>query len=177
MLIIYLKEGIFSLDARTNKKEVQDMDLSSFKVTEELVKQQAMVYARRIGAYGAENVMLMEKFKLWANNHGYMTDEAVLLGIAQDDVNIVSPQQCRYDVVLLGNYDADEEWIASDIFPGGKYIVMEVPHTSEAVSLVWKEGIAFLSQQYRLDFSKPIIERYQKKLVVHHWCEMLFPVI
>lgn len=123
------------------------MDLSSFKVTEELVKQQAMVYARRIGAYGAENVMLMEKFKLWANNHGYMTDEAVLLGIAQDDVNIVSPQQCRYDVVLLGNYDADEEWIA------------------------------FLSQQYRLDFSKPIIERYQKKLVVHHLCEMLFPVI
>ena len=153
------------------------MDISFFKTTEESVKQQAMVYARRIGEYGAENAILMEKFKIWANNHGYMTNEAIILGIAQDDVNIVSPKHCRYDVVLLGDYDADEEWIVSDIFPGGKYIVMEIPHTPDAVSLVWKEGIPFLSQLYRLDFSKPIIERYQKKLVDNHLCEMLFPII
>ena len=153
------------------------MDISSFKITEESVNRQPMVYARRTGPYGAENAILLEKFKAWADRQGYLTNEAVLLGIAQDDMTVVSPDACRYDVVLLGDYDTDETWIASGIFPGGRYAVIELPHTSDAVNLVWKEGIPLLSRRYSLDFSRPIIERYQKRLVDNHLCEMLFPIL
>lgn len=153
------------------------MEIEKFKITEETVPQQPMIYARRTGRYGAENGNLMEKFKLWVIEHGYMTQEAVLLGIAWDNVNTTPPEQCRYDVVLLGDYASDEEWIIADCFAGGKYVLVEIPHTQEAVSYIWNEGILFLSQKYHLDFTRPIIERYRKKLVDEHLCEMMFPVV
>ncbi len=153
------------------------MDISSFKITEELIGQQPMVYARRTGPYGAENAILLEKFKAWADRQGYLTSEAVLLSVAQDDMTVVSPDACRYDVILLGDYDTEEDWIQSGTLPDGRYAVLELPHTPDAVKLVWKEGIPLLSRQYRLDFSRPIIERYQKKLVDNHLCEMLFPIL
>lgn len=153
------------------------MNINDFKITEESYKQQMMVYARKTGTYGVENAILMEKFKHWVADCGFMTDETVILGIAQDDMRIIPPEQCRYDVVLLGNYETNEEWIRTGVFQAGKYMVMELPHTAEAISLAWQEGIqTLLSKGIKLDFSKPVIERYQKRMVDKHLCEMLFPI-
>lgn len=153
------------------------MKISDFIIYEELIEAQPMVFARRVGAYGPENGALMEKFKKWALDNGYMTDDAVILGIARDDVNTTPPDACRYDVCLLGEYDVNEKWIEQGDIDSGKYVVMEMPHTAEAVTLAWQEAIPYLIEMgYQLDFTRPIIERYRKSLVDKRRCEMLLPI-
>ena len=59
----------------------------------------------------------------------------------------------------------------------GSYVVIEMPHTTEVIQLVWKEAFSYLiSKGYTLDKNRPVIERYRKALVDKHRCEMLFPV-
>lgn len=136
-----------------------------------------MVYAQRVGAYGSGNAILMERFKGWAYEKGYMDEDAVILGIVRDDACAVSPAQCRYDVCLLGNYEYDEEWIKSGNLDAGRYVVIEFPHTAETVGYIWQNAFPFLmGKGYSLDFERPVLERYKKKLVDQHLCEMMFPL-
>lgn len=147
------------------------------KISEELINEQAVVFASRTGAYGPENRVLMERFKKWVCDSGYMTDDAVILGIACDAISQTPPEKCIYEVCLLGEHEASEPWIERGVISGGKYAVTELPHTAEAVALAWQEGIPQLVDAgYKLDFSRPIIERYKKSLVDKGVCEMLFPI-
>ena len=153
------------------------MKISDFTVSEEALQAQPMIFARRAGAYGPENYALMEKFKKWVSDNGYMTDDAVLLGIARDDVRVTAPERCRYDVCLLGEYEINEAWLEAGVADCGKYAVLELPHTAEAVALAWSEAIPYLMDMgYQLCFTSPIIERYKKSLVDIGKCEMLFPI-
>lgn len=154
------------------------MNLKDFRISEEYMNEQPMVYARRVGKYGAQNIVLMEQFKSWVLENGYMTNEAIILGIARDDVQLTKPDQCRYDVCLLGNIDKVlPEWINEGQLESGKYCVVLLPHTAEAIALVWQAGIQYLVELgYELDLGRTIVERYQKKLVDEHMCEMMFPI-
>lgn len=153
------------------------MKISDFTISEEVLQAQPMVFARRVGTYGPENYALMEKFKAWASDNGYMTDDAVILGIARDDMRVTAPEWCRYDVCLLGEYDINESWLESGAADCGKYAVLELPHTAEAVALAWRDAIPRLVDiGYQLCFTRPIIERYKKTLVDSGKCEMLFPI-
>ena len=148
------------------------------KISEEMMNEQAVAFASRTGAYGPENRALMERFKKWAYDSGYMTEDAVILGIACDAVSNTPPDECLYLVCLLGEYAVDEPWIEQGAISGGKYAVMELPHTAEAVALAWQQGMPQLHEMgYEFDFSRPIIERYKKSLVDKGICEMLFPII
>ncbi len=155
------------------------MNIEELNISEEFIHEQPMIYARRVGAYGAENVMLMERFKSWVTENGYMTDESALLGIARDNALVTEPNQCRYDVCLLGKADIElPNWINEGQSESGKYCVVLLPHTAEAIGMVWQAGIQYLADLgYELDFGRAIIERYKKKLADEHMCEMMFPVL
>ena len=178
MLTIILNEYIVCSDARTKLKEVRKMNIKDFRISEEYIDEQAVIYARRIGLYGAENIVLMEQFKSWIIENGYMTNEATILGIARDDAQVTEPDQCRYDVCLLGEADKElPDWINEGQLESGKYCVVLLPHTAEVIGMVWQAGIQYLADLgYELDSGRAIIERYKKKLVDEHMCEMMFPI-
>lgn len=154
------------------------MNIKDFKITEESINEQPMIYARNVGEYGPQNAVLMEQFKEWLAENGHMNDETTILGIAKDNVQFSKPEECRYDVCLLGTIEGQlPAWIKADHLCAGKYCVVELPHTAEAVAYVWQVGFEHLiGMGYEIDFSKPVIERYKKSLVDEHLCEMLFPI-
>ena len=68
--------------------------------------------------------------------------------------------------------------ITSRRLDGGRYVVFLIKHTAEAIQQAWAECFSELAKrQYTLDFSRPIIERYAKKLVEQHNCELCVPVL
>ncbi len=71
-----------------------------------------------------------------------------------------------------GKYGVENKVLMNDTsilrrnLDGGKYLVLRIPHTQEAVEKAWNENIPNLIQKgYRLDYSRPIMERYRKKMV------------
>lgn len=153
------------------------VNMNNWKIFEDHLQMQEMIYTRRIGAYGSENAVRMEQFKEWIAGQGYMSPDAVILGIARDNAETTLPENCRYDICLIGSYETDVDWIQKGILEGGRYVVIQFPHTAEAMRIVWQDGFSHLMQAgYHLDFSRPVIERYRKKLVDRHLCEMMFPI-
>lgn len=139
----------------------------------------SVVYMRRTGCYGSENQKLMEQFKTWVKNEGLFFDDAVILGIALDDVQRVLPQNCRYDVCLIvpDDYAPEDRQVSKRMITGGRYAVLQFPHTAEAVQKAWSEGMVLLiSKGYILDYSRPIMERYDKGMVDKHQCELCIPI-
>ena len=161
---------------RMEKYMMKLMEIASFST--ETLAAQNMVYARRCGAYGAGNYALMAQVKEWAFLKGLMDDDAVILGIARDDMTKVAPENCRYDVCLLGAVDQTPNWLHQVFFDGGNYAVIEIPHTAEAVALVWQEGIGTAVERgYKVDDKRPTIERYMKAKVDQGLCEFLIPIM
>lgn len=144
----------------------------------EEMKSSLVVYMRRVGAYGIENNKLMERFKDWVKKNSLFNDEAVILGIALDDIRTVKTEDCRYDVCLVvkDDFKNDEETELRRI-EGGKYLVMRIPHTKESVSNAWSMGIPkLINEGYNFDFSRLVIERYPKRLVDAGFCEICIPL-
>jgi DNA gyrase inhibitor GyrI len=138
-----------------------------------------IAYIRRIGPYGAENKETMGKLKIWAQHNGLLNDEAVVLGIAQDNPISIKPDNCRYDtcIVLGDNYSINDTSVNIGKTAGGKYAVFMINHTAEAVQKAWMEIFPELSKQhYQIDETRPIIERYAVKMVNNHYCEICVPV-
>lgn len=42
---------------------------------------------------------------------------------------------------VLGEYEANEAWLETGVSDCGRYAVLELPHTVEAVALAWREAI------------------------------------
>lgn len=138
-----------------------------------------IAYMRRVGEYNAENISLMEQLKQWASVNNLLDDDTVILGIAQDDPHVVQPWKCRYDVclVLQNVYQFNDEEIRVGTIAGGKYAVFEIEHTTSAIQKAWLdifEEIAKLS--YKVDPTRPIIERYSSKMLKNHLCEICMPI-
>ena len=61
--------------------------------------------------------------------------------------------------------------------PGGKYLIFTLPHTTEALAQAWAGCFdAAAAQGYTIDFRRPIMERYVKKEVDRHRCDLCLPI-
>ncbi|WP_431030165.1 AraC family transcriptional regulator [Lysinibacillus sp. LZ02] len=138
-----------------------------------------IAYMRQTGPYGVENAQLMEKFKGWVKANNLFTDQSILLGIAQDNPAFVTPENCRYDACLIvpDDYRVNIDEIKLGSVRGGRYAVFKINHTVEAVQKAWGEVFLELENQgFRLDETRPILERYTVELVNNHTCEICIPI-
>ncbi len=145
----------------------------------EIMPSYKVVYMRKIGPYGPLNIELMERLKSWARNNNLLNEDTIILGIAQDNPSTTKAEVCRYDACLVfGDNDRiDYNEIEQGNITGGKYIVFEITHTTEAVQQAWAEIFTKLIEQgYSMDETRPIIERYQMQLVKNHLCEICVPI-
>ena len=138
-----------------------------------------VAYLRHTGPYGSGNVQIMERLKAWAKVNHLLDDNAVILGIAQDNPETTQPQDCRYDVCLVlsdtSNISGGDVTLTH--LAGGRYAVFTVDHTAEAVAQAWQVLFPALSEQgCRPDETRPILERYAMKMVNSHLCEICVPV-
>lgn len=138
-----------------------------------------IAYIRRIGAYGEDNVKTMEKLKVWAKSNNLLNGKSIILGIAQDNPNITKPENCRYDTCFV----VDESYLNHDNdvrfthISGGNYAVFKIEHTKKAIQLVWNNIFTELEKHhYKLDLTKPILERYIKEMVDNNLCEICAPI-
>lgn len=144
----------------------------------EIMSSQEMIYMRRCGAYGPENYELMDRFRKALAEKNLLDDNSVILGIARDDMRVTPPEKCGYDVCLVGITDLSDEGICRGVTDEGRYLVLEIPHTKEAVGLAWQEGITFVIEKgYEPDFARLVIERYANKMICRGLCEIMFPVL
>ena len=138
-----------------------------------------IAYIRRIGPYGADNKQTMEKLKNWARDNNLFNEESIILGIAQDNPEIVKHENCRYDtcIVIANDYSLNDSYISKGSIVGGKYAVFRINHTAEAVQKAWIEIFPELLRHcYQFDETRAIIERYTAKMVNNHCCEICVPV-
>jgi len=137
---------------------------------------------RRVGEYGPENKILMERFKSWLKNNVTSDENTTILSIALDNPELVSPNECRYDVGMIFKDDFIENDIEEKIYSrkigGGKYLVYLIPHNQESIQSIWINYHKVLIQKgYSQDYKRPIVERYKKSLVDNHLCELCVPII
>lgn len=151
------------------------------KYSLENIPSSQFLYMRRIGEYGPNNKILMEKFKSWLKDKSLFNDSTTIYSIALDDPNLVDGSKCRYDVGL-SNKDMptsldNEKNISIRDFIGGKYLIFLIEHKQTYIENAWLEYSKVLRDKgFRQDISRPIIERYQKKLVDYHLCELCVPI-
>ena len=139
-----------------------------------------IAFVRKIGPYGADNYQTMERLKLFAKTNNLFNENSVIFGIAQDNPELTSPENCRYDACLAVSDDfvAYDEGINIGEIQSGKYAIFTVIHTAEEVQKAWGEIFPeLISHGYQIDFSKPAIERYAAKMVQEHKCEICVPVL
>ena len=71
----------------------------------------------------------------------------------------------------------NDPWVSERKLFGGKYAVLEMPHTVEMLGAAWQKGFAYVMKQgLVLDSSKPVIERYVKNKVDMGLCEFCMPI-
>ena len=163
-------------------KLTYEREIMTMKQTEiEFIPNTEVVYMRRVGQYGVENYALMESMKSWAAKRGLLTEDAVIYGIALDNPQSVAPEKCRYDVCLQ---TIETESIVVDYhvlrrtLSGGNYAVFKIEHTAKAVADFWASFPADMAKsEYKMDFSRPIMERYSIVMVKHGCCEMCVPIL
>lgn len=143
----------------------------------EYISKTPILYMRRVGAYGAENHLLMETFKQELKKQ-QLFHRPTILGIAQDNPLTKMPEHCQYDVCLVLNDTTTSAKFPLKYgeFPEGKFAVFQLKHTAEAITN-WYSQLNILIQQFQLKpRSSPIVERYQDKLMKNGDCEMLLPI-
>jgi DNA gyrase inhibitor GyrI len=108
-------------------------------ITIEKMASVKVIYMRKTGPYGFSNFQLMEKFKSWLITKGLLTASSVILGIIQDNPRLVKPEACRYDtcLVVASDYGPVEDGVFTDHILGGKYAVLMIAHTAEAIQNAW----------------------------------------
>ena len=140
----------------------------------EEIKDERIAYMRIVGPYGMENKMLMEDLKKWAINNNVFNDSTIY-GIAWDGPN-VEPSKCRYDVCIVINNDMVlDNSVIDGKLEGGKYAIFEINHITESIQEFWNQIPQILSI-LNYDFNKPILERYQEKLINNNKCEFCIPL-
>lgn len=136
-----------------------------------------VVFMRRTGAYGQENIALMENMKKFLRSHNLWSDQGIIYAIPWDNAAFTPPEQCRYDVCFVSNQTINDQDVRQGTLPGGAYIVFQIPHTADAVQAFWENiGSALEEKGKQPDMSRPILERYAFSLVEKGYCEFCLPV-
>jgi len=138
-----------------------------------------IAYIRQTGPYGEDNNKIMEKLKTWAKANNLLDENSIILGIAQDNPQNTKPENCRYDtcLVISNDYSVNDDNVRQGNLLGGKYLVFTIEHTAEAVQKAWAKIFSELNNcDYKLDNTRPILERYKLELVSRHFCEICVPI-
>lgn len=117
------------------------------------------------------------RLKQWARANDLLDEEAIILGIPWDNPEITKPDACRYDtcLVLSEAMEVTGE-VSKGKIMGGRYCVVSIDHTAEAVQQAWMCIHAeIVNQGHRIDENRPIIERYTAPMVRDHRCELCVP--
>lgn len=142
----------------------------------EVFSQVEMFYQRRIGAYGINNYSLMAEFKELLRQNGLFNQDSVLFGIALDDPNQISQDNCRYDV----GFKTANRNILPDLprryLDDGAYLIVEVEHTAAGVEEFWNHFAQHIFP-YKRDETRPILERYPVQKVKQGLCEFCLPIV
>ena len=140
----------------------------------------SIAYIRQVGAYGAENILTMEKLKHWSVANNLMNSKTVIFGIAHDNPQTTPPENCRYDACILlidKTFPADGNVVKHGELSGGKYAVFIVKHTAQAIEQAWVHIFPALSVNGLFyDSTRPILERYAAEKVQQHLCEICVPI-
>lgn len=138
-----------------------------------------IAYIRQTGPYGEGNRLAMETLKRIAGSNEMLSDESIILGIAQDDPANTRLECCRYDacIVIGDNSCIRGASLNYGTAPGGRYAVFTIDHTVEAMQRAWSEIFPELMiLDYQIDYTRPIIERYAVNNVKRHKCEVCVPI-
>jgi len=149
------------------------------QMTIEQIPSHRIAYFRQKGPYGANNKRTMEELKYWAKAQNLLEHGSVIFGIAQDNPELIPPEECRYDTCLVigPDYIPENNRVRVKSIVGGKYAVFKLEHTEEAVQRGWNSiFIELAAQNLQYDTAKPIMERYKMELVENHYCELCVPV-
>lgn len=148
------------------------------KMKTEYIEPIRVIYMRSLGPYGQNNMIIMEEFKDWCLGKKLLNDDSTVFGVIHDNPLTTEPDKCRYDVCLSVNEDylvVDDEVDKGIIF-GGNYTVYEIIHTTEEVEKAWANIYREIgSGMVKLDSTRPIIERYESKMLKKHRCEICIP--
>jgi DNA gyrase inhibitor GyrI len=144
----------------------------------EQIPNQNIVFMRRTGAYGTENISLMTALKKWAAQKGLFVNSTIY-GIAQDNPANTLLDQCRYDVCLIvADFSSADEDVYKGESPSGKYAVFTIAHTAEAVQAFWGAIMNVLHEnELCYDKEKPILERYKYRFVEEQKSEFCVPIV
>lgn len=140
-----------------------------------------IAYMRQIGPYGEANYRLMAKLKRWAITRDLLKKNSTIMGIAQDDPEVTPPEKCRYDVCLVIPQDYPlEPDLNEGQLPGGKYGVITVGHTPQAIGKAWQDIFtSWLPESgYQIDH-RPAFERYSNQAgnsMGPEFCEICIPI-
>ena len=148
--------------------------------TQERIPPSMVLYMRRTGKYGVENHALMDAFKKWLNANNLYNEDTVIYAMPMDNPEKMEPCRCRYDVCIQRPQSQEyaSEQIRCKTLEGGKYLVFLIPHTIDAVQTAWQMCFSELKKLgYLPDESRPIMERYKKRLVDGHSCELCMPIL
>lgn len=148
--------------------------------TQENIPPSAVIYMRRTGEYGVGNYALMDTFKKWVKTNDLYDEDTIIYAIPMDNPEKVEPCQCRYDVCI--NQPQNQKFASNQVrcreLESGKYLVFLIPHTIDGVQTAWQMCFSELEKLgYLLDENRLIMERYKKKTVDEHYCELCMPVL
>lgn len=149
------------------------------QINEKTIPPYAVVYMRRIGAYGDANRELMNTFKRWLVEKHLYHFKTTIWAIPLDDPRGTESRLCRYDVCasISTNEDFGGEILRKEI-QGGKYFVFLIEHTAASITAAWQKCFDETIQQNRiLDPNRPVMECYRKELVDRHLCELYVPIL
>lgn len=146
----------------------------------EFISSYKIAYIRRTGSYGLDNIQIMEQLKGWAREKHLLNESSIILGIAQDNPQFTSPKDCRYDTCLVVSheFEVDNKYINFGKTIGGKYCVFKISHTVDAMQKAWIEIFPeLLKRNYEFDDKRPILERYEMKMINKNYCEICVPIL
>lgn len=149
------------------------------KLTVESMPRYKYAYTRNIGPYGDSNVQTMTLLKEWASEKSLLNSDSIILGIAWDDPSTTKASDCRYDtgIVVADIFEICDKGIQTGEIEGGKYAIAEIDHTAEALQMAWVNIFQELAENsYKLDCSRPIMERYGARMIASHKCEICIPI-
>ena len=143
------------------------------RMSEEFIEPVTVIYMRRTGAYGKENHVLMNNFKEWLKKQNLFDNNTAIFAIPLDDPATTEAHRCRYDVctVYTGNENVFSDEVKARKVDGGAYATFLIKHTATDIQIAWVECFNELVRLgYTLDYDRPAMERYVKKLVDSHYC-------